>query len=177
MTSAAAATPALCRATNLLARYDKVSGPRDHRETLKVALDVLRELFDGSVAPLRILTHCFQNDVVQIAFELPAQPIGRGVSRAADRFGCEHDRGAPAGAGGCFSAANHSAGLRWLLLTDGLDDFNHRTAGDAIGSMSREEFVQKNTQRVDVARRSDGLPSRLPANSQNGSAPTVPASR
>ena len=77
---------------------------------MEVAADVFRELFDRSVAPLWLLTHRFQNDVVQIALEFPAQPMGLRASYLADCLWC--DPAIPARAGGRFSSADRSTGLR-----------------------------------------------------------------
>ena len=48
---------------------------RHHRQPREVAADVLGELVDRGVAPLRLLAQRLEHDVVEIAGELPAQAI------------------------------------------------------------------------------------------------------
>src|SRR6266404_1974354 len=98
---------------------------RDHWKMLEVAPDVLRELFYRSVPTLRLFTHRFQNDVVQITFEFAAQSMGLGVSSLADRFRCHRHLSVSAGAWGRVSAQNRGAWFGRVLLADGLDDFHH----------------------------------------------------
>ncbi len=47
-------------------------GPGDHRQALQVASEILRELLDRTVAPLRLPAHGHQNDIVQIAAQAAA---------------------------------------------------------------------------------------------------------
>lgn len=109
-------------------------GPCQYGPAIEVALDVRRELLGGRVAPARVLLHRLQDDRVEVSREGACEP---GV------------------------AANGKTRTHRLLLHDCARELVRRFRRDAIGPATRQDHVEKSSQRVDVARRSDGLPFHL----------------
>ena len=61
-------------------------GPRGDGMALQVAAQVVGELLHAAVTPLGFLAQRHQQDVVDVARQLPLQAVGAGVARAADGF-------------------------------------------------------------------------------------------
>ena len=112
------------------------------------------------VAPLRLLAQGFEHDAVQISRENAPQLARLTVARPAYRLGCDGDCGAIA-SGDFLAAAHGFAGARRALLANDLRHFMRRASFQLVRPVAREQFVQQDSERIDVARRRDDLAAHL----------------
>ena len=94
---------------------------RDDRPAFEVAANVLRELLDRRIATLRVFSHRHQNNVVEIAFEAPAQSRRFAVPRRAHRLGRDGRSRPMAINEFLYASDNRARSFRILLTNDPLD--------------------------------------------------------
>ena len=102
---------------------------------LQVTLLVTREIFDTSVAALRLFLKRFKNDVIQIATQTTAQPLRLSFASLADEFRSLGNRDTRRRRVG-LDTIDRSAGRLRILFADGTLDFGRCGLVKAIRAMA-----------------------------------------
>jgi hypothetical protein len=132
---------------------------RDDRPAFQVATDVLRELLDRRVAPLRILSERHQDDVVQVARE-PATQLRRRLAPL-PRDGLRRVAGCPDALFPRCRARDGGARLDRLLLADDARDLVRAERGQLVRAVPGQQLVENHAEAVDVAGGGDRLAPHL----------------
>ena len=122
---------------------------RQHGNAREVPADVLGQLVRGGIAQLGFLAHRLQDDRVEIAAQPPRQARDRFAARGHRRLGprarLRHRRARPLG----------------IPLADHPDQLLRIAGRDAVRLAAREQLVQHDAERVDVARGRDAAAAHL----------------
>ena len=129
--------------------------PRDHWQSREVPTHVLGELIDRGIPARRLLAQRLEDDVVEIAGKLTAQPVD--VDRQAavplrSRRGVVVVRALRDGIAGRLrlDGGDCRAWTHRLRFADDADDVGRRPAGEAIGQSAGEQLVEQHAERVDI---------------------------
>ena len=122
---------------------------RQHGNAREVPADVLGQLVRGGIAQLGFLAHRLQDDRVEIAAQPPRQARDRfaapGHRRVRPRARLRHRRARPLG----------------IPLADHPDQLLRVSRRDAVRLPAREQLVQHDAERIDVARGRDAAAAHL----------------
>src|SRR5262249_18145426 len=108
------------------------------------------EFLHRSVSPLWFLLQGHQYDVVEVTLQATSQLLRLPLARLAHQFGRNCCTGGAVRGGHRFHTVYRSTELFWLLLTDGPLDFRRRGLLELIGPVTSQQFVEHNTQRINV---------------------------
>src|SRR5262245_31011721 len=132
-----------------------VTASRNHGQPLQMASDILAELLYGRIPLSGILSHGFQDNVVQIACQQPLQARRVSLSQRTNRLTIVRRVARFIAIYGWWLSDNGTRTGR-VLLANGSSDFVQTTAVQAIGLTSREQLIEHNAQRVDITGCRDG---------------------
>src|SRR4051812_20630916 len=116
---------------------------RGDGEVLEMAAKIFGEELDGGIATLRLFAERFEKGVVEVALEVPLQLLGRG------------------GLGRSSGARDDGARTLRLIFQNGAGQFVGGRGLEAVGTMSGEQFVEDDAERIDVAGGGDRLAADL----------------
>ena len=136
----------------------KAVRPCQHRQAIEMGFDIIAELTGRAVSAFERFLQRHHADVIEIAGQAFLQALGLGVAHQADGFRCGR-----CGFGIGLRAALHCCGTGFLRIAAMYDFFNFsRCAGsERVWPLTRKQFVQYDTKRVDISGGGDSLAANL----------------
>ena len=133
---------------------------RAHRQALEMALQVRQQVAGRRVAPLRILPHRHQHDVVEVASQPPPQLFRRTVARDAHPRRRQRDFGAVLTCD-LFYGRSTVLGLRRIRLHDRARHLVRAPGLQPVRPVPCQDLVENDAQRVNVGGGVDRLAADL----------------